>query len=297
MGTESAGFLSRITFSWVWPLLQRGKQCSIAEDTASAFVREDTRAPRLAADFDAVFDRLRVRAALVWPPLSAEAWCPEMPSCPLCISTLLSACMHDAVWRAHACMTICGVPVSSLLSTAGRYMEWCRSSRIARVWHPTCPTPTQEQDPGNDSNLLLRAMLRLYWPRLSLQSFWTLCEVGIRCALHLPPMPPQLHLFALPGMLITVVIYKLHGVTACQENSMFRQAGEAAAHDLSSMLHGGSAVPPSGRSCPPAGRGLVAHLGRMKRGVQAELRVEVRGWLLGEVAAGWCIEEGQLRLV
>jgi len=25
--------------------------------------------------------------------------------------------------------------------------------------------------------------------------------------------------------------------------------------------------------------------------------VEVRGWLLGEVTAGWCIEEGQLRLV
>jgi len=78
---------------------------------------------------------------------------------------------------------------------------------------------------------------------------------------------------------------------------MFRQAGEAAARDLSSMLHGGSGVPPSGRSCPLAGCGLVAPLGRMKRGVQAELRMEVRGWLLGEVTAGWCIEEGQLRLV
>jgi hypothetical protein len=186
VGSDSTGFLSQVTFSWVWPLLQRGKQGSIAEDTASAFVREDTRAPRLAAELDAVFDRLRVRAAIVTPPLPAEAWCPEMASCPLCIPLLLGACMHDAVWRAHACMTLYGAPVSSLLRMAGRCMEWCRSLRTANVWHPTCPTPLQDGDPGNVSNLLLRAMLHLYWPRLSLQSFWTLGEVGMRCALPLP---------------------------------------------------------------------------------------------------------------
>ncbi len=32
------------------------------------------------------------------------------------------------------------------------------------------------------SNLLFRTFLRLYWPRLTLQSFWTLAEIGIRCA-------------------------------------------------------------------------------------------------------------------
>ena len=35
------------------------------------------------------------------------------------------------------------------------------------------------------SNLLFRTLLRLYWPRLTLQSFWTLAEIGIRCvAMH-----------------------------------------------------------------------------------------------------------------
>lgn len=61
VGAETAGLLSQITWSWVWPLLQRGNKHSIREDTANAFVREDTRAPRLAAEFDAVFNRLRVR--------------------------------------------------------------------------------------------------------------------------------------------------------------------------------------------------------------------------------------------
>ena len=64
VGAESAGLLSQITWSWVWPLLQRGNKHSIHEDTAEAFVREDTRAPRLASEFDAVYDRLRV-----WSPV------------------------------------------------------------------------------------------------------------------------------------------------------------------------------------------------------------------------------------
>ena len=61
VGVESAGFFSKICFNWVWPLIQRGNAKTIHEDTALAFVREDTRAPRLADEFDAVYDRLRVR--------------------------------------------------------------------------------------------------------------------------------------------------------------------------------------------------------------------------------------------
>ena len=52
-------------------------------------------------------------------------------------------------------------------------------------------------------------MMRLYWPRLSLQSFWTLWEIGIRCALVPTVQDPSLCKLLLwvwrTGRLVTAV--------------------------------------------------------------------------------------------
>ena len=62
VGRGGAGWLSRLTYFWVNPLLQKGVECGIKEDTAEAFVDPPNRGYLQAEQFAAAYENMQV-----WP--------------------------------------------------------------------------------------------------------------------------------------------------------------------------------------------------------------------------------------
>ncbi len=60
VGRGSAGFLSKLTYFWVNPLLQKGAACKIEEHTAEAFVDAPNRGYLQAKQFSAAYKDTQV---------------------------------------------------------------------------------------------------------------------------------------------------------------------------------------------------------------------------------------------
>lgn len=60
VGRGRAGWLSRLTYFWVNPLLQKGVESKIEEDTAEAFVDRPNRGHLQAAQFAAAYKSMQV---------------------------------------------------------------------------------------------------------------------------------------------------------------------------------------------------------------------------------------------
>ena len=60
VGRGRAGWLSRLTYFWVNPLLQKGVQCNIKEDTAEAFVDPPNRGYLQAEQFASAYESMLV---------------------------------------------------------------------------------------------------------------------------------------------------------------------------------------------------------------------------------------------
>ena len=60
VGRGRAGWLSRLTYFWVNPLLRKGAECKIEEDTAEAFVDPPNRGYLQAEQFAAAYESMQV---------------------------------------------------------------------------------------------------------------------------------------------------------------------------------------------------------------------------------------------
>ena len=60
VGRDRAGWLSRLTYFWVNPLLQKGVESKIEEDTAEAFVDPPNRGHLQAEQFAAAYKSMQV---------------------------------------------------------------------------------------------------------------------------------------------------------------------------------------------------------------------------------------------
>ena len=60
VGRGRANWLSRLTYFWVNPLLQKGAECKIHDDTAEAFVDPPNRGYLQAEQFAAAYESMQV---------------------------------------------------------------------------------------------------------------------------------------------------------------------------------------------------------------------------------------------
>lgn len=64
VGYEHAGLLSRVTYSFVDPLVRLGVSKQIDENTSAQYLPSDDQADKLAKEFDAAYTKSQVRRLL-----------------------------------------------------------------------------------------------------------------------------------------------------------------------------------------------------------------------------------------
>lgn len=64
VGAEYGGFWSTVTFSWIGPLLKKGTQKTLDEESATPFVPYRNDSAVLAGQFDAMYAKLEVGSSM-----------------------------------------------------------------------------------------------------------------------------------------------------------------------------------------------------------------------------------------